>query len=148
MYSYRKINWNCGRNSGYFVDCDHSPMNIGDFISAGYNFLPSVLFFTGLAALTLGWAPKLGKVIYVYLGYSFGLNYFGGIIDLPEWFSKTAVQSWIPRMPIDQFEVGTFITITVIAIAMVVFGYIGYSKRDMVMALNSLLMMVGDVVEF
>ncbi len=110
---------------------DTSSMDMGNFIAAGYNFLPSVLFFIGLAALALGWAPKLGKVIYVYLGYSFALNYFGGILDLPEWFSKTAVQSWIPRMPVDKFDGAIFITLTMISIALMVFGYIGYLKRDM-----------------
>lgn len=111
---------------------DGSSMDIGDFISAGYNFLPSVLFFIGLAALALGWAPKLGKVIYVYLGYSFALNYFGGILDLPEWFYKTAAQSWIPRMPVDKFDGTIFITMTVISLTLMIIGYIGYSKRDMV----------------
>ncbi|MEG0772612.1 MAG: tetronasin resistance protein [Clostridium sp.] len=111
---------------------DSSVMNMGDFIAAGYNFLPSVLFFVGLAALALGFSPKLGKITYVYLGYSFALNYFGGILDLPEWFSKTAIQSWIPRMPVDKFDGTIFITITVISIVFMVFGYIGYSKRDMV----------------
>lgn len=111
---------------------DSSVMNIGDFIAAGYNFLPSVLFFVGLAALALGFAPKLGKLVYVYLGYSFALNYFGGILDLPDWFSKTAVQSWIPHMPVDKFDGATFATITVISIVLIVLGYIGYNKRDMV----------------
>jgi len=111
---------------------DSSTMNFEQFIAAGYNFLPSVLFFTGLAALALGWSPKLGKVVYAYLGYSFALNYFDGILDLPEWFSKTAVQSWIPRMPIDQFDGAIFITMTVISIVLMVLGYIGYRTRDMV----------------
>lgn len=111
---------------------DSSSMNMGDFFAAGYNFLPSVLFFIGLAALALGWAPKLGKVIYVYLGYSFAINYFGGILDLPEWFSKTAVQSWVPRMPVDKFDGATFIIMTVISIALMVLGFIGYGRRDMV----------------
>ncbi|MDU2241490.1 MAG: tetronasin resistance protein [Paenibacillus sp.] len=111
---------------------DSSTMDMGDFFAAGYNFLPSVLFFTGLAALALGWAPRLGKVVYAYLGYSFALNYFGGILDLPEWFSKTAVQSWIPRMPVDPFDAATFITMTVISIALMVLGYMGYRRRDMV----------------
>src|SRR5699024_5905044 len=51
------------------------------FLIACYNFLPSLLFFTGLSALALGWAPKLGKVVYIYLAYSLVLNYFGGILD-------------------------------------------------------------------
>jgi ABC-2 type transport system permease protein len=111
---------------------DTTALSMGDFVAAGFNFLPSVLFFTGLAAFALGWAPRLGKVVYVYLGYSFALNYFGGILDLPEWFSKTAVQSWIPRMPIDKFDGVIFITMTVISIALIIIGYIGYLKRDMV----------------
>ncbi len=82
--------------------------------------------------MVLGWVPRLGKVIYVYLGYSFALNYFGGILDLPEWFSKTAVQSWIPRMPIDKFDATIFITMSVISIALMIFGYLGYLRRDMV----------------
>ncbi|OZU89608.1 tetronasin resistance protein [Virgibacillus indicus] len=111
---------------------DSATMDIVDFLTAGYNFLPSVLFFTGLAALALGWVPKLGKLVYFYLGYSFALNYFGGILDLPEWFSKTAIQSWIPQMPMDNFDAPIFITMTVISIALMVIGYLGYSRRDMV----------------
>src|SRR5699024_4820834 len=69
---------------------NHSTIIMLDFLAAGYNFLPSVLFFIGIAALALGWAPKMGKVVYIYLTYSFLVNYFGDIIDLPEWFFKTA----------------------------------------------------------
>lgn len=111
---------------------DRSTMDIFDFLVAGYNFLPSVLFLIGLAALALGWAPKLGKVIYIYLAYSFMLNYFGGMLDLPKWFSKTAIQSWIPLMPMEDFDTSIFITITVVSIALIVVGYLGYSRRDMV----------------
>jgi len=109
-----------------------STMNLYDFLAAGYNFLPSVLFFIGLASLALGWAPKLGKVIYAYLGYSFILNYFGGILDLPDWFFKTAIQSWIPQMPLKEFDLQIFSTITVISIALMIVGYLGYTKRDMI----------------
>ncbi|MEW8986983.1 MAG: tetronasin resistance protein, partial [Bacillus sp. (in: firmicutes)] len=111
---------------------DQTTMDIMDFLAAGFNFLPSVLFFVSLAALALGWAPKLGKVVYVYLAYSFLLNYFGGIVDFPEWFSNTAILSWIPRMPLEDFDAPIFITITIISIAMMVIGYVGYHRRDMV----------------
>ncbi|SHG61063.1 ABC transporter permease [Ornithinibacillus halophilus] len=110
---------------------DKLTMGMADFFAAGFNFLPSVLFFTGLAALALGWAPKLGKLVYVYLTYSFLLNYFGNILDLPEWFSKTAIQSWIPPMPIEEFDAFIFITITVISIVLLIIGYLGYKRRDL-----------------
>src|SRR5699024_7284828 len=106
-------------------------MDLIDFLVAGYNFLPSVLFFTGLAALALGWVPKLGKGVYIYLIYSFMLNYFGGILYLPEGFSKTAIQSWIPQMPMEDLNATVVITITVISIVLMIIGYLGYCRRDM-----------------
>lgn len=65
---------------------DNHSMDLMDFLTSGYNFLPSVLFYTGLASLALGWVPRLGKFVYIYLGYSFVLSYFNNILDLPEWF--------------------------------------------------------------
>lgn len=110
---------------------EESRMKMFDFLVAGYNFLPSVLFFISLAALALGWAPRFGRIVYIYLAYSFLLNYFGGILDLPEWFFKTAIQSWIPQMPTENFDVFIFMAITIVSIALIVLGYFGYNRRDM-----------------
>lgn len=110
---------------------EHSTMVLNDFLAAGFNYLPSVLFVTGLSALTLGWIPRLGKVIYVYLGYSFSVNYFGAMLDIPEWVVNIAILSWIPQMPVEEFEALTFISLTVISIILMGIGYVGYSKRDM-----------------
>lgn len=108
-----------------------TPMVMTDFLAAGFNLWPSVLFFTGLSALIIGWVPSAGKLVYVYLAYSFLVNYFGGILDLPEWFSKTAIQGWIPEMPVESFDLPVFIIITAISVALMVLGYIGYKRRDM-----------------
>ncbi|NCC78120.1 MAG: tetronasin resistance protein [Clostridia bacterium] len=109
----------------------NGPMQLLDFFAAGFNFLPAVLFFIGLSALVLGWFPRLGKAVYLYLGYSFLLNYIKGIVELPEWILKTAVQSWIPRMPIEAFDVVAFTVITTISIVLIIAGHIGYTRRDM-----------------
>src|SRR5699024_10556471 len=93
------------------------------FLAAGYNFLPAVLFFIGLVALALGLAPKLRKVVYVYLIYSFMINYFEGLLDLADWFLNTAVQSWIPQMPMENFDAFTFAIIIETSIAFMIIGY-------------------------
>src|SRR5690606_40797748 len=110
---------------------EEETMGFFEFLAAGLNFLPSILFFAGLAAIALGWAPKLGKLVYIYLVYSFLLNYFSNILDLPEWIKKTAIQSWIPRMPMEEFDAPIFITITIISIAMFIIGVVGYRRRDL-----------------
>ena len=70
---------------------DAKDMDLLMFLKAGFNFLPAVLVFIGISGFLFGWLPRIGKLAYIYLAYSFALNYFGGILDLPEWFSKTAV---------------------------------------------------------
>lgn len=108
-----------------------STMTLGDFMAAGFNFFPALLFAIALAALALGFYPKLGKVVYAYLGYSFVLNYFAGILDLPDWLNKTAVQSWLPRLPVADFDLPTFATITIISVLLIIAGYFGYRQRDL-----------------
>ena len=111
---------------------EKSEMELADFLSAGMNYFPSVLFNTALAALMLGWIPKLGRFVYIYIGYCIMLNYFRGILKLPEWFEKTAVLSWIPRMPVDEFDGAVFAVITAISVVMMLVGYLGYRRRDMI----------------
>lgn len=102
-----------------------------DFMKAGYNLFPSVLFFTGLAALLLGWAPRFGKVVYVYVIYAFFLSYFENLLDIPNWMFKTAIQSWLPKMPMESFEFGPFLLMLLVSLALLWLGSIGYDKRDL-----------------
>ncbi|MDO5410023.1 MAG: tetronasin resistance protein [Lachnospiraceae bacterium] len=111
---------------------EKSELEMTDFLLAGMNYLPAVLFFAALSALMLGWLPAFGKAVYIYIGYAIMLNYFQGLLDLPEWFENTAVLSWIPRMPMDEFDGMVFAVVTVLSLVIMVIGYLGYRKRDMV----------------
>lgn len=50
---------------------------------------------------------------------------------MPEWFFKTAIQSWIPQMPMEDFDASIFLIITMISILLMVIGYLGFSRRDL-----------------
>src|SRR5699024_2785678 len=113
-----------------FMESD-TPMGMMDFVASGFNLWPSVLFYTGLSALIIGWVPGAGNLVYVYLAYSFMVSYFVGIVDFPDWFSKTAIQNWLAQMPVESFDFPLFITITAVRIVLMVIGYIGYKRRDM-----------------
>ncbi|HAR3390018.1 TPA: tetronasin resistance protein, partial [Staphylococcus aureus] len=67
-----------------------------------------------------------------YLGYNFAINYFGGILDLPDWFSKTALFNWLPQMPKESFEIMPFTIMTLISIILIILGYAGYRNRDLI----------------
>lgn len=109
-------------------------VNIGyaDFVVPALSQLPYILFFIGLAALALGFFPKLGKFTYLYLVFSFFVVYLKDLIGLPTWFVNLSVQAWLPQMPIEDFDLPIFIVLTLISFAMIVVGYIGYNKRDLI----------------
>lgn len=102
-----------------------------DFLAAGYNLFPSVLFFAALSALAFGWAPRLGKLVYIYLSYAFFLSYFENLLDLPDWIFKTAIQSWLPLMPMASFELLPFISLCLVSGLLLWLGAIGYKRRDL-----------------
>ena len=37
----------------------------------------------------------------------------------------------MPQMPMDDFEASVFLAVTIISIALIVIGFLGYSRRDM-----------------
>ena len=113
------------------VMSETTTMDLGDFLAAGFNYLPVMLFFIGLAGVTLGFAPSLGKGIYGYLGYSFAVSYFGGILDLPKWFSKTSALNWPSPMPMENFDGWSFGIVLVISLLLMGVGYLGYKQRDL-----------------
>ncbi len=103
-----------------------------DFLAAGFNLFPTILFFIGLSGLILGWLPKLGKLVYVYLTYAFFLNYFQVMLRLPDWIVYTSPQSWLPNMPIETFSLLHFSVVLIISVLLMVVGYLGYRSRDLV----------------
>lgn len=108
-----------------------SELDLKDFLFAGYNYLPAILIFTSIASIALGWAPKLGKLAYVYLGYAFAISYFGSSLNLPEWFSNTSILNLISQMPKENFDTMTFVLLSIVSIVFIVFGYVGYRNRDL-----------------
>ncbi|MFZ8763375.1 ABC transporter permease [Enterococcus diestrammenae] len=106
-------------------------LTMASFMEAGLNYLPVILFFMGLAGLVLGFAPGLGKLIYAYLGYSFAISYFGGILDLPTWVNKTSALNWPARMPMEDFDWVPFALTLAVSLVMIIMGAIGYRNRDL-----------------
>ena len=117
--------------SALAVMSNKTPLTMSDFLQAGFNFFPVILFFAGLAGLVLGFAPSLGKLLYVYLGYSFALSYFGGILDLPKWLSRTSALNWPSQMPMKDFDAIAFFGVFAVSLVLVVLGLWGYQKRDL-----------------
>lgn len=91
---------------------------------------PAVLIMIGIAALLVGWAPKLTGWIWGYLTFSFIIVYLGGLLDFPEWLGKISPYGHIPQLPVEEANIGQLIAVTCVAFVFIAIGFIGYRKRD------------------
>lgn len=105
-------------------------LTLTEVMGAGLNLLPSLLFFIGLSAFFTGWAPRLRKLTYVYLVVAFMLSYFREILDLPEIVQKIAIFNWLPQMPLEDFEPGVCLGMSLVALVLIILGLVGYRRRD------------------
>nr|WP_157404616.1 ABC transporter permease [Shouchella shacheensis] len=93
-------------------------------------YVPAIWLMVAVAALLVGWRPQLSSFIWLYLGYSFLVVYVGDILQIPEWMEKLSPFGHIPQLPVEDLNVAAVALVTVVAVALIVAGVIGYNKRD------------------
>ncbi len=111
-----------------------NPIAFTTFLRASMVYVPAIWFMLGIAMLLIAYFPRFTVFSWAYLGYAFFILYICSMMKLPEWLGKLSPYGYIPRLPIDEFNAASAVILTAIAVAMFVFAFIGYRKRDMVFA--------------
>lgn len=93
-------------------------------------YLPAIWIMMSVAILTIGFAPKLTGLSWVYLAYSFIVIYLGQIMQFPDWLTNLSPFGHIPKIPVEDMNLMKVSILTLIAIALSVIGFIGYNQRD------------------
>ena len=107
-----------------------TPMAFTTVFNAAMVYLPAMWIMTGLSVLVLGVYPQFSPVVWIYLGYSFFVTYFGGILQFPEWVLSSTHFSHIPQLPTDEVNFTVLIVMTLVAVALTAAGLVGYRRRD------------------
>lgn len=108
-----------------------NPIPFTTFFQSAMVYIPAIWFMLDVAMLLIAFLPRFTPFVWAYLGYAFLIIYLGSAMNLPEWMTKLSPFGYIPRLPMDEFNVTSFIVLTAIAVVMFVLGFVGYRKRDM-----------------
>ncbi len=95
-------------------------------------YLPAVWAMLSIAIFFLGTYPKGLAITWIYLMYSFLINYLGQLLKLPEIFAKLTPFSHTPQVPVEQITILPLLVLTLIAIGLSTYGFIKYRQRDIV----------------
>ena len=105
-------------------------LSLAMFFNAAMAYMPAILIMVGIASVLIGWVPKASGLIWVYLGYSFTVIYFGTLLQFQEWVQKLSPFGHVSRIPIESFDWPTAAVMTGVGVALLAIGFIGYNKRD------------------
>lgn len=92
--------------------------------------IPAVLVLVGLAVLLVGWLPRATGLVWVAMGLAFVVGWLGGLLALPEWFRGLSPYEHLPQVPIENVAVAPLVVLTLVAVALVVAGTVGFRRRD------------------
>lgn len=106
------------------------PISFGAMVGASLNYLPAMLVFVGVAALLIGFKPKLTSLTWAYLVYSFIVVYMGNLFQLDDWIQQISPFGHVPQLPVDDFEWMTVVILSLVAVVLAILGMMLYSKRD------------------
>jgi len=108
------------------------PLKLSIFINGWFGYLSPVLIMLGISCFLIGWLPKFISLNYGYLILAFFIQYFGKLLKLPSWFAKVTPFGFIDKVPVKNFDLGTFWWQIFIALILMLIGYLGYRKRDLI----------------
>ena len=91
---------------------------------------PGIWLVVGLAMMLHGWAPRWVGLGWAVVGWSLFVVWIGEILNLPSWLLKLTPFAGLPRLPVDSMNWTPVLVETVVAVALMVVGMIGYQRRD------------------
>jgi len=104
---------------------------VGDVVGGAAALLPGVWLVVGLGMLLLGWAPHLGWVAWLVVGWSLVVTWIGALLSLPDWLLNLTPFAQLPQLPVEAMRWVPVLVTALIAAALVVVGLVGYRRRDL-----------------
>lgn len=102
-----------------------------DLMLAHLNLLPAALVVLGLATLLFGVFPRGIGLTWFLVGWGFLAATFAHLLpNLPDWLLNLSPFEHPASMPVEKFEAAPVVWLSVITVATIVVGLIGFRARD------------------
>ncbi len=106
------------------------PISLFTMLKSIVVYYPAMLIMIGLAIFLNGIYEKATPIVWLYIAYSFFVSYLGDLLNISEIIIKTTPFGNIPNYPVGEIKVIPLLVMILIAIILIVIGFITYNKRD------------------
>ncbi len=104
--------------------------SVGRLTALSWVQLPAVLVLVGLAVLLMGWANRATALAWAAFAFVFVIGWLGGLLQLPSWVSGLSPFEHLPQVPVEDLAVMPLLTMTLLGVALIAVGAIGFRRRD------------------
>ena len=102
-------------------------------------YLPAVWLVVGVAALGLGWLPRLAAALaWVVFGYCAVVALFAESVEMPEWMQQASPFVHTPDAPLEAVTLPPLLALAAVAAALGVAGLAGFRRRDVGRGVSSM----------
>ncbi|WP_395726420.1 ABC transporter permease [Nakamurella sp.] len=92
--------------------------------------LPATLVFGGIAVALFGLVPRLTGLAWAALVVALLLGQLGELLQLPRWVMDASPYTHVPQVPVVELSWAPMIGLTVVAVAFMAAGIVGFTRRD------------------
>ncbi|MRG85898.1 ABC transporter permease [Salinibacillus xinjiangensis] len=106
-------------------------LEFGMIYSAAIVYFPAMVAMIGIAILLNGFLPRMTHLVWLYFIYSFFVLYLGNMFQFPDWVGQLSPFGHIPQLPIEDAAFMPLFVLSIIAVGIIILGFIGFNKRDL-----------------
>lgn len=107
-----------------------NPMTFTTILKSQLIHLPAIICCVALATLLLGALPRFKSVIWYYLIIVFFIDYFGDLLQLPEWLRHISLFYYLPALPLEKMNWYPVSLLFFASVLLLLFAFLSYRRRD------------------
>lgn len=106
-------------------------IELGALVEGAFGSVAVLLFTLGFGGLVYSVFPRLAvAAVTVVIAWSYGLDIFKAVVDLPSWVEKTSLLHYVATSPLSEPNWTAVVWFSVVGIALAVTGMTAFNKRD------------------
>ena len=114
----------------YTVAADAGWAPVGNYLGVALLYTTAIWFMGAVALLLAAAIPRVVWIAWATFAYVVAMGELGSLLDLPTWMQATTPFWFVPRWPLEDFNVIPVMILILLSAMLVLGGYVGLRRRD------------------
>jgi len=114
----------------YTIAADAGWAPVGNYLGVALLYTSAIWFMGAVALLLAAAIPRLVWIAWAAFAYVVAMGELGALLNLPTWMQATTPFWFVPRWPLEDFNLIPVVILILLSAILVLGGYVGLRRRD------------------